>query len=111
MSPFVALGVLLLLLIPLGLSIGRASELFVVRVREGSVRLVRGRAPARLLADIGDVVARPPVPWARIRVVTDQGRPRVIVRGDASEAQRQQLRNVVGLWSITKIRAGSSRPG
>jgi hypothetical protein len=104
------LALLAAFVIPLAIAISRALDLFVVQVRDGTVRLVRGRAPARLLADLGDVVRRPRVSSATLRVVTEQGRPRLIARGSLSEAQLQQLRNVIGTWPVAKIRSGRARP-
>jgi hypothetical protein len=109
MTLLVSLAVLAVLAIPLAIAIARATELFVLDVHGGSVRVARGRAPSHLLADIRDVVARPPVQAARIRVVVEQGRPRVLATGDLTDAQQQQLRNVVGMWPLAKLRAGRSR--
>jgi hypothetical protein len=106
MTLLVALAILAASVIPLAIAIARASELFTAEVRHGSVRLVRGRAPTRLLDDLQDVVARPRVRAATLRVVTEQGRPQLIARGELSETQLQQLRNVVGTWPVAKIRAG-----
>jgi hypothetical protein len=106
MALLLGLGFLLILAIPLAVSMHRANELFLVEVRQGQVRLVRGHAPPRLLHDLGDVVTRPRVGSARIRVVTEDGAPRVLAEGDLTDAHRQQLRNVVGTWPVAKIRAG-----
>src|SRR5687767_12537323 len=100
------LPILLLLgLIPLVLALVRANELFCLRARGSRLRIVRGRIPQRLLDDIGDILRRPPVDDAVIRVVVEDRAPRVYVEGELSDAQRQQLRNTVSLWPVAKIRS------
>jgi hypothetical protein len=105
MSSLILPLLLLLGLIPLVLALLRANELFCVRVREGRVRVVRGRIPPKLLTDIGDIVRRPaPIEEVVLRVVVEDRAPRVYVQGELSDAQRQQLRNVVSMWPVAKIR-------
>jgi hypothetical protein len=96
---------LLLGLIPLVLALVRANELFCLRARGHRLRIVRGRIPQKLLDDIGDILRRPPVEDAEIRVVVEDRAPRVYVQGELSEAQRQQLRNTVSMWPVVKIRS------
>jgi hypothetical protein len=59
-----------------------------------------------LLDDINDIVAKPPVDRAVLKVVREDGKPYLSVRGSVSEGQRQQLRNVVGRYEVAAIRAG-----
>lgn len=107
MNLLLGLCLLLLLAIPLAVAILRSNELFCVDVREGKPRFVRGRLPQRLLDDIADVVRRPPIVAARLRVVTEDGRPRlVLAAGRVPEGQLQQLRNVIGSFKVAEIRAG-----
>jgi hypothetical protein len=82
----------------------RANELFVLKVRERRVEHRRGRIPNQLLEEIGHVVTRDPSEGT-IRVVTRGGRAHLIARGFSKDLT-QQLRNVVGLYPIAKIRAG-----
>jgi hypothetical protein len=84
----------------------RANELCVIRVRNGEAVLVRGRAPARLLHDIGDIARRAALPCATIRVVSESASPRVYVAGAAPEAVVQQVRNVVGEHQVLHFRTG-----
>jgi len=107
MALLFGLVLLAILAIPLVVSLRRANELFVVSVSEGQASLRRGRIPQGLLGDIGDVVRRPRVKKATIRVVKEGGRPRVYVQGQLSEVQRQRLRNVVGNVPVAKIQAGA----
>jgi hypothetical protein len=97
------LCLLLVVALPLALAIHRATELFVAEVRSGELRLRRGRAPARLVADLEDVVAD--AEDGAIRVVVEDGRPRALVSG-ALASHAQIIRNVVGTWSVAKIRSG-----
>lgn len=102
----VTVGLLLLVLaaIPLAIAIFRSNELFVLRVRRGKVELVRGRLPPALLADLQDVFERT-TSDAEVRVVSEQQRPRAIVRG-AKEPIAQHVRNVVGRFRVAQIRSG-----
>jgi hypothetical protein len=97
-------GALLLLVLsaPLVLAIVRANELFYLRVRSGKVRIVRGRIPPRLLADMTDVVRA--VDHVDLRGVTEGGRPRLYVHGELDANCGQRLRNLIGTWTTAQIR-------
>lgn len=101
---FVVLAAALLVVLPFALGLARANELFVLRVDDGKVSVVRGRIPQRLLDDVADVVARPRPAGARIRAVSDGGRPRLVAEGALRPEQLQRLRNVLGLWTVAQIR-------
>jgi hypothetical protein len=103
------IGLFLLLLWPLLVSVRRAADLFVVRVRGGRAVFVRGRMPQSLLHDISDVVRSPPVSEAVLRVVRRSGEAELLVEGEVSEGQRQQLRNAIGRFSVQRI-MGGGRP-
>jgi hypothetical protein len=77
----------------------------LVRVRDGAVRIVRGRVPARLLDDLTDVVRKPAVERADLRAVNEGGRPRLYAEGELSPEHKQRLRNVIGTWTVQQIRA------
>ena len=109
MSHLLVLAVLALLTIPLVVAIRRSTELFVVQVRHGEPRLVRGRLPHRLYNDLCDVLARARVQEAQLRVVVEGGTPRLRPSQDISRGTEQQLRNVIGTFPIAKIRAGGRR--
>jgi hypothetical protein len=102
----VGLLILAVLAIPLFLALRRATELFTVQVLAGRARHLRGKIPRPLLHDIEDIVAKPRLASAQIRVVSEGGMPRVLVTGKISEAQHQRLRNVVGKYQVGQIRAG-----
>lgn len=100
--------VLLLVASPLVIAIMRANELFVVKIEEGKARLVRGRVPPRLLAEVSDVVHA--VVRAKVHCVNEGGKPTLYSEGMLSPEQKQRLRNVVGAWSVAQIRTGTRKP-
>lgn len=107
-------GILLLLafalaMLPLVISIRRATELFVVKVRDGKAHFFRGRIPQGLLDEIDDVVRSPRVAAAELRVVRSDGKPELHVRGELHADQQQRLRNVLGRYSVQRIAAGGRR--
>jgi Protein of unknown function (DUF3634) len=105
----VDLFILALFSLPLGLSIARSTELFCLNVERGRARVQRGALPQALLDDINDVVAKPRIERARVRVVVEDQKPRVLPDPRIGNAQMQRLRNVVGLYPITRIRAARRR--
>ncbi len=80
-----------------------AISVCVIDVKNGRAKVRRGGIAPRILADIGDVVRRPPIARATIRIVRDAGRAQMKMTGDASDAQRQQLRNVIGSVPLAKL--------
>jgi hypothetical protein len=103
-SIVVALVVGALALVLLALS--RANELCKIAFGEGRARLVRGRAPARFLDDVAEIVARGPVDRGSIRVVTESGFPRLIASPDIPGDVAQQLRNALGQHQVVHFRTG-----
>jgi hypothetical protein len=106
MEAIVLAAIVLVVVTFLGLS--RANELFVIDVRSGKARLVRGRMPKAMFDDLADVLGG--VPDATVRGVTSDGRPAVAARGRITPEQLQRLRNVVGRFTLAQIRSGSKRP-
>ena len=100
---------LLLLVIPLVLALVRANELFCLRVCGERTAIARGRIPQGLLDDINDILRRPPVDRATLRAVVEDGVPRFYVEGEITDAQRQQLRNILSMWPVAKIRNAPRR--
>lgn len=105
----VLLAALALALLPLIIGIRRSTELFVIRVRNGEPRLVRGRIPQSLLDEITDVVRVSRVSAARLRVVRSSGQPSLSIRGDVDDAGAQRLRNVIHRYGVARIAAGGRR--
>jgi hypothetical protein len=99
----VAVAVVLLLVLLRG-----SPELAKLEVQRGSVRLVRGRLPVRLFHDFEDILAKPAIEQAEVRLVVENGQPRVLASG-LDEARQQQLRNVLGSYTVAQLRAGQRR--
>jgi hypothetical protein len=109
MTGWSLLAVLMVALLPLVVAIRRATELFVVKVRDGQAHLFRGRMPQSLLDDINDVVRSPRVAAAELRVVRRSGKPELSARGELGPDQLQRLRNVLGRYGVQRIAAGGRR--
>jgi hypothetical protein len=75
----------------------------VLDVVAGQVFVRRGGLAPRIRAEIEDVVARPKIERATLRIVRDRGSAVLEVKGTVSAAQRQQLRNVVGSVPLAKL--------
>ena len=100
-----ALSLLLLVVaIPLVVALMRANELFMVRVRHGQVRVVRGRIPQKLLNDFAEILRDPPMDEGSLRGVSEDRRVRIYPTGELTEGQKQRIRNVVATWPVAKIR-------
>jgi hypothetical protein len=80
-----------------------AVTICVIDVERGKLRVKRGGIAARVLADVGDVVRRPRVERATIRIVRERGYAKVIATGSLNDAQLQQLRNVIGSVPLAKL--------
>lgn len=100
---------LVLACVPLVFLLSRANELARFVVRSGVVTRARGHVPPRMLADVSDVVRTPHVAYALVRVVVEGGAPRVLVKGGLTDAQVQQLRNVVGSYPLARLRSTPRR--
>lgn len=88
----------------------RHNELFLVSIRRGRALVVRGRLPAGLLGDFADVVADARVRRGTIRAVKTETHARLFVQG-ADDGVAQRLRNVFGLYPLSKLRAPSAPAG
>ena len=108
MEIVVALGVLAALVL-LWFSSRSAITLAVLEVRDGKVEVAKGSMSPRIVADIQDVLKRPRVSRATIRVLQNRDHAKLEVTGDISQAQQQQLRNVVGSVPLAKLRNGPRR--
>ncbi len=94
-----AVGVLFVAL----LWVFRHDELFKLSVRDGRVLVVGGRAPARFVGDVRDIVERARVSRATIRAVKTERGGRLILSGDLDEGTAQRLRNVFGLTTAAQL--------
>jgi hypothetical protein len=75
----------------------------VLDVVAGQVSVRRGGLATGIRTEIEDVVARPKIERATLRILRDRGRAVLEVKGVVSAAQRQQLRNVVGSVPLAKL--------
>ncbi|MEM9694963.1 MAG: DUF3634 family protein [Myxococcota bacterium] len=97
-------GLLALAFLPLAVRLYRANELFAVRLKRGEARLLRGKAPKRLLRDLEDV-SRTANWTGTVRVVLRNGRAYPVTDGRGVPAHGpQRLRNTMSLWPVAKIR-------
>lgn len=85
---------------------GRASELFMVSVRDGKVLVVRGRLPQSLLNDFHAAVRH--VRRGSIRALLQAGGAQVYASGDIDEGSEQRLRNIFRLYPVARLRAVES---
>ena len=75
----------------------------VLDIVAGQVFVRRGGLASGVRAAIEDVVARPKIARATLRIVRDRGAAVLEVKGAVSAEQRQQLRNVVGCVPLAKL--------
>ena len=87
-----------------------AVTVMVAEISDGRLEVMKGGVSERVLADLRDVVKRPKVKRATLRITRAKDRAQVHVSGDVSAAQQQQLRNVVGTVPLAKlVRARSKK--
>jgi hypothetical protein len=80
-----------------------AITLCIAEVRDGKLQITHGGLAPRVLADLGDVLRRPRVERATLRIVRARQRAHVEATGDLTPAQLQQIRNVVGSVPLAKL--------
>lgn len=100
----IILGICALVGVPIVVGLTRANEIVVVGCRAGKLEVKRGRAPAKLLSELGEVARRARLDAVTLRIVAEDGRPRLIPDGAVDEAVVQRLRNVVGLFTLAQLR-------
>ena len=79
-------------------------DLFALSIRGGRVLVVRGRVPARFVADVRDVIGRTRVSYADIRARPTANGGRLAFTGDIDDITQQRLRNVFGLIPAIQLR-------
>jgi Protein of unknown function (DUF3634) len=102
--PLVIALLLLAATVPLVIALLRANELFYLRLRGGRIRIARGRVPQRLLDDMADILRDPAPAGGTLRGVSEDGRVQLYEDAGLTDAQKQQLRNVVGGWTVAQVR-------
>jgi hypothetical protein len=85
--------------------IARGNELFRVSARDGKVLVVRGRVPAGLFAEMGEVCRKPLVRRATIRAVKTERGAELRFSGELDEGRQQRLRNCFALYPVSRLRA------
>jgi Protein of unknown function (DUF3634) len=110
MAVVVAFAVATLLgLVALWWSARGAITICVLEVVDGKVALAKGALAPRVLADLQDIVKRPKVKSATLRISRAKDFAKLEVSGTVSKLQRQQLQNLVGNVPVAKL-AGTRRP-
>jgi hypothetical protein len=97
-----ALGVAILFLL-VWANARAAITIAVLAIESGKVRVTRGGLAPRVLEDLRDVVSRPRVESATVRVLRDRDHARVEVHGSIPEQQMQRIRNVVGSVKLAQL--------
>jgi hypothetical protein len=75
----------------------------IAEVRDGKLEVTHGGLAPRILADLTDVLRRPRVERATLRIVRARARAQVEATGDLTPGQLQQIRNVVGSVPLAKL--------
>jgi hypothetical protein len=78
-------------------------------VRNGELEVTRGGLSPGALSDLRDVVARPPIRRATMRIVRNRGHAKLEIKGDVSRHQLQQLRNVIGNVPLARLTRANRR--
>lgn len=86
------------------LAADRRRTLAVVRFERGAARVIRGRLPPRVLAEIRDVAERMRIPEGRVTLKREEGTVRVDLADVADPRAAQQLRNVIGRFRLAELR-------
>lgn len=111
MGPFLVMVALVLGgLAVLWLIARRDVTLCVLEVRGGKVEVVSGSIAPGLLRDLRDVLARPKVKEATVRLVRAGDRARIEASGVRDEGQMQRLRNVVGNVKLAQAKGATRSP-
>jgi hypothetical protein len=99
----------LLVLLAFGYALRRANELFALTARAGKLELLRGRLSPALFAEFADIAEREQLDQVEIRVLSESGAPRLRLVGAPHPLLEQALRNVLGRYPVSQIRAGRLR--
>jgi len=95
-------------LFALWLSARGAITICVLEVVDGRVTLTKGALSPRVLSDVEDVLKRPKVKSATIRLSRAKDFAKVDAAGTLTKLQRQQLQNLIGNVPVAKL-AGTRR--
>lgn len=99
-------GAILLFLAALWFAARRDITVCILRVDNGQIAIADGTISPRVLSDLRDVVRRPAVKSATVRILRGKDHASVEVSGKLTSDQVQQLRNIVGSIPIAKLATG-----
>jgi hypothetical protein len=87
----------------------RQSELFSLSWRKGELRLVRGRIPPMLRADLAQALTQMKIERADLTARKEERGARLSVSG-MDDFAAQRLRNIFQLYSVSQLRAAAMAP-
>jgi hypothetical protein len=96
-------------LFALWVSARRAITICVIQVDNGQVDVRQGSLGPRLLSDVRDIVRRPKVKSATIRLSRAKDFAKVEASGALSKEQKQQLQNLIGNIPVAKLLAARGK--
>jgi hypothetical protein len=97
------LVVIVVALAGLWMAARRQITICVAEVTDGHLHIKQGGLAPGILADLADVLARPRVPRATLRIVRAGRLAELTVNGSMPAAQVQQLRNVIGSVPLARL--------
>jgi hypothetical protein len=95
-------------LFALWLSARGAITICVLEVEGGRVTVAKGSLSPRVLSDVEDIVKRPKVKSATLRLSRAKDFGKLEASGTLTKIQRQQLQNLIGNVPVAKL-AGTRR--
>ncbi len=81
----------------------------ILQIQNGEMAVVQGAISPRVLSDLRDVVRRPTVKSATVRIVRAKDHASLQATGKLSADQVQQLRNIVGSIPVAKLANGKGK--
>jgi Protein of unknown function (DUF3634) len=83
-----------------------AVTICVLEVASGRVEIAKGSLSSRVLSDVEDIVKKPRVKSATIRLVRARDFAKLDATGSLTSEQLQQLRNLIGNTPVVKLVGG-----
>jgi hypothetical protein len=80
-----------------------AITIALMKIKDGEIHVTRGSLAPHVLNDLRDIVSRPRVKSATVRIVRAKDHARVQVQGSLTEPQLQRLRNIVGNVHLSRL--------
>jgi hypothetical protein len=87
----------------------RQSELFFLSWRNGELRLVRGRIPPMLKADLAEALSQMKVARCTVTARKEEGGARLSISG-MDDFSAQRLRNIFQLYPMSQLRVAAMAP-